>query len=131
MTHPQRERLFVQSFGAFTIVLWAWFVIEFVTRGAAHVPGALAELYLLILVFYAGDKELHRWHHRHAPSRRRGEAFVYGWVVTGLAMLLIERIGGARWNYVVPQDVGLVVWSVVVIYVITEFLKREFHRRQP
>ncbi len=122
-----RQQLFVNLFNAFTIVLLAWFFGEFVTKGSLAVPNALAEIYLLILVFYAGDKELHRWHHKMKGTPRHGELLVYAWAVLGVVTYATERISG---GFRVPRDLALVVWSVIIIYVITEFLKSEFHRHR-
>lgn len=125
-----RQQAFVTTFNIFTIVLWAWFVVEFVTKGSFAVLNILAEIYLLILVFYAGDKELHRWHHRLSRRQRRGELLVYAWTVLGMATYAIEQVGGGRAGLAVPHDLPLVVWSVIIIYIITEFLKSEFHRHR-
>lgn len=125
-----RQQLFVNLFNAFTIVLLAWFFAEFATKGSFAVPNALAEIYLLILVFYAGDKELHRWHHKTTGRPRHGELLVYAWAILGAATFTAERVGGGRAGFSVPRDLALVVSSVIIIYIITEFLKSEFHRHR-
>lgn len=130
MAQLARQQLFVTAFNIFTVILLAWFIGEFVTKGALAVPNTLAEIFLLVLVFYAGDKELHRWHHRHASSTRRGEMFVLGWVGIAIIMLLIESFGGEKLGFRVPRDIPLVVWSVIVIFIITEYLKSEFRKRK-
>ena len=124
-----RQRLFIKAFNIATALLMAWYVVEFISKERWRVPNTLAEIFLLILVFYAGDKELHRWHHRHKGSNRHGELFVLAWVVLGATMYVIESIGGKTFGFSVPKDIPLVIWSVIIIYIITEYLKSEFHKR--
>ncbi|MFH0829438.1 MAG: hypothetical protein V1907_04700 [Candidatus Kerfeldbacteria bacterium] len=124
-----RQRLFIRVFNVATILLMVGYVVEFVTKGRWIIPNTVAEVFLLVLVFYAGDKELHRWHHKHTRSYRRGELFVFAWAVLGIMMFVIESIGGNSFGYHVPKDIPLVIWSVIVIYIITEYLKSEFHKK--
>lgn len=88
-----------------------------------------ANLYLITLGYYVGDKEIDRWRHRYHSRNHKGEYFVLGWAVTGGLMLLIEIFGGAEHGYHVPNHVAFVVGSVLVIYFITEYLKSEWRRR--
>lgn len=124
-----RQQTFILAFNAFTVLLWIWFIVEFLSKGTMSVPNAMAEVFLLILVFYAGDKELHRWHHQHPHSTKRGEIVVLVWVTLAAVMFLVESLGGAARGFRVPTDLPLVAWSVIVIFLITEYLKSEFHRR--
>jgi len=94
-----RQRLFIKAFNIATALLMAWYVVEFISKERWRVPNTLAEIFLLILVFYAGDKELHRWHHRHKGSNRHGELFVLAWVVLGATMYVIESIGGKTFGF--------------------------------
>lgn len=123
-----RQRAFILAFNVATLLLMIAYVTEFLTKNRFAVPNAIAEVFLLVLVFYAGDKELHRWHHHKKGSNRRGELFVLAWVVLGITMYVLESVGGGVLGFTVPGDLGLVVWSVIVIFVITEYLKAEFHR---
>jgi len=123
-----RQRTFIMGFNIATILLMVGYIVEFFTKDRFSMPNAVAEVFLLVLVFYAGDKELHRWHHHRRGPNRRGELFVLGWVVIGITMYIIESMGGGVLGFTVPGDLGLVVWSVIIIFVITEYLKSEFHR---
>ncbi len=125
-----RQRLFITAFNIATILLMVGYVIEFLTRNRFNVPNAVSEVFLLVLVFYAGDKELHRWHHKNGGSDRRGELFVLVWVVLGITMYILESMGGGVLGFTVPHDLGMVVWSVIIIFVITEYLKLEFHKKR-
>lgn len=123
-----RQRIFITAFNVATLLLMAAYVVEFVTKSRIVVPDAVAEVFLLVLVFYAGDKELHRWHHKDSGPNRRGELFVLIWVVLGVTMYILESMGGGTLGFTVPHDLGMVIWSVIIIFVITEYLKSEFHR---
>lgn len=117
------------AFNVASILLYGWFLLEFLSKGDFRVPTILSDLYVVVLGFYAGDKEIHRWHHQHQSAYRRGEFFVLGWVATLVLALLIEIIGGAEHGYVVPAKLGFVAGSVVIIFFITEYLKTEYHRK--
>lgn len=125
----QRRRIFSTLFNVYTIFVWGWVVIEFLSRGATETPSALVNVYLIVLAYYVGDKEIARWHHRHQRVRRRGELFVLGWAATAVLTLLIEILGGEEHGYQVPRQLPLIAGSVVTIYVITEYLKAEYRRR--
>lgn len=128
---PQnRQRYFIHLFNFFTIGLWAWFFFEFITKGGADVPRSLGDIYLLVLGYYAGDKEIHRWRHRHRSVPRRGEYFVVGWAVTLLLMLIIEILDSGEHGYRVPDNMAFVVGGVLVIFFVTEYLKSEFGRKR-
>ncbi len=124
------QRSFVRLFDIGTIVLMGWFALSFFTNGATAVSKSVADIYLLILTFYAGDKEIHRWHHHYNPRHQHGEYFVYGWIGMLLMMVGIEIFGGAEHGYHLPHEMVFVVVSTVVIYVITEYIKSEFRQRR-
>lgn len=127
-----RQHAFLRLFSLFTALLWGLVVLEFLARGRYGVPELLPELYLLILGFYVGDKEVRRWRRRYQPRHRPGELFVAVWLITTLIMLGIEIIGGAEHGYRVPHQLPFITSGVLVLYVITEYLKQEFRRpRQP
>lgn len=128
-SRDHNQQLFVRVFNVGTILLFGWFFMEFFTRGQVRVANLTADLYIVVLGFYAGDKEIHRWRHRHRSVKRRGEMFVFGWVATLVFMLLVEVLGGAEHGYRVPVKLGLIAGSVVVIYFITEYLKTEFRQK--
>lgn len=126
----KRQRAFVISFNIYTIVLWGWYIVSFFTKEALHVPRTLVDAYLLILTYYAGDKEIHRWRHQHSTTRRRGEFFVAGWVTVLIMVVVIDLLGGAGHGYHMPDYLPFTVGVVVVIYLITRYLKTEFcHKR--
>lgn len=124
-----RQKYFVRLFNIFTILVWGWFALQFLGRGAPDVPRSLGDLYLLVLGYYAGDKEIRRWRRQHESVRRRGELFVIGWAATIFFMLIIEIFGGAEQGYRVPEDMAFVVGGVFIIYVVTQYLKSEFRRK--
>lgn len=119
----------ILAFNVATIGLWGWTALEFLTRRAITVPGTAADLYLLLLAIYAGDKELERWRHRHQSISQRGEYFVIGWVGLTLLTLIVELDGGRKVGYVVPHELPLIVGGVLVIYFATQYLKVEYRNR--
>lgn len=123
------RRPFILLFNVFTIFLWGWFVLEFFSRRAVVASATIGNLYLLILGYYAAEKEIRRWQHRLRSVKHRGEFFVLGWTLTGLTMLVVEVFGGAEHGYRVPQQLPLVVGSVLVVFLVSAYLKSESRRR--
>lgn len=125
----KRQRYFLIGFDLFTIILWGWILLEFLSKGRLPVWDTLAELYLLVLAYYVGDKEIRRWQKRYRSRQRRGERFVILWAGTAFALLIFEVAGSGRHGYHLPQSLPLLTGGVLAIYLITEYLKAEFRRR--
>lgn len=125
----RRQRYFLLGFDLFTIIFWGLIFAEFLTKGTWETPSALTELYLIVLVFYAGDKEIRRWRKLYISRDRHGEYFVLGWSMTLVVMLGIELISGSKLGYTLPHDMPLLTSAVLVIFFVTEYLKKEFRRR--
>ena len=126
MTKP---RAFLLAFNIFTALLWGWVLLEFFTKGRTIVPQMAGELYLLVLGYYVGDKEIRRWRKKYQSRNHPGELFVGGWLVTTLVIVAVEIFGGAEHGYHLPDQLALIVSGVLVIFVITEYLKTEFRKR--
>lgn len=124
----RRQQYFVITFNFATILLWATFVYGFFMRNAIEVPWSVVEIFLLVLTYYAGDKEIRRWHHSHRSRKYRGEFMVVGWVVTLVLTFLAEIFGGGLYGYTVPTHLPLTVGGVVAIYLVTEYLKAEYRK---
>ncbi len=124
----RRQQYFVIAFNLATILLWATFVYGFFVRNAIEVPWSVVEIYLLVLTYYAGDKEIRRWHHSHRSRKYRGEFMVVGWVATLVLTFLAETIGGGLYSYTVPAHLPLTVGGVVAVYLVTEYLKAEYRK---
>lgn len=124
----KRQQYFLAIFDAFTTLLLVWIFIEFFSKGLTVVPPAVAGVYLVVLAYYAGDKEIRRWRKKRKPSKRKGELFVYGWIGVTLLLFLIERLGGAASGFFVPGQLPYIAGSVTVIFIITEYLKAEFRQ---
>ncbi len=95
--------MFILGFNAATIMLMIRYVVENLTKNRFEAPNAITEVIMLMLVFYAGDKELHHWHHHKRGSNRRGELLVIVWAVLGITMYVIESMGGVVHGLAVPQ----------------------------
>ena len=124
-----RQNIFVIGFNLATILLWGAFVYAFVSKHALTIPWSLVDLYLLVLTFYAADKEIRRWRHAHRSTQRRGEYITVGWVATMAFMLGVEVAGGGATGYSVPSHMGLAVGGIVILYFITQYLKAEYEQR--
>jgi hypothetical protein len=124
----QRQRYFILAFNLFTVFYLGMICVEFLTKGEWTAPGALADLYLLILVYVAGDKEIRRWRKKYVARNRHGEIFVISWSFLTVAILAVELLGGAKAGYRMPHDLPLVEGGVLAIYIITEYLKAEFRK---
>ncbi|MFH0853690.1 MAG: hypothetical protein V1853_04780 [bacterium] len=124
-----RERNFILIFNLYTIVLWLMVIVEFLSRHNFIAPATLGSLYLLVLTYYAGDKEIRRWRHKHRAIDRHGEYFVLIWVLTIILAYSFEIFGGKPYGFRVPGQLPQVVGGVLIIYFITEYLKSEFRRR--
>lgn len=124
-----RQNLFVIGFNIATILLWGSFVYAFFGKQALTIPWSVVDLYLLVLTFYAADKEIRRWRHTHSSTQHRGEYITFGWVVTIAFMLGVEVAGGGPAGYSVPSHMGLAVGGIVILYFITQYLKAEYEQR--
>jgi len=124
----QRQRYFILAFNIFTVLYLGMILVEFLMKGEWVAPNALADLYLLILVYVAGDKEIRRWRKKYIARSRHGEIFVLAWSVLTAAILVVEVLGGTKAGYRMPHDLPLVVGGVLAIYIITEYLKAEFRK---
>lgn len=125
-----RKRQFLLFYNIGTIFLMGWFAFAFLTKGATTVSETIVNLYLVVLGFYVGDKEIERWRKQYHSHGRRGEYFVFGWAIVGAAMLLIEIFGGAEHGYKIPKYFAFVVGTVLIVYFITAYLKAEHRRRE-
>lgn len=125
-----RQRIFIIGFNVYTALLWAWYVVTFLTKGALEMPRPFVDLYLIVLTFYAGDKEIRRWRRQHFSSTKIGELVVGGWITTFVIVAAVELAGGASRGYRIPEGLELIVGVVVAIFVITEYLKTEFRKKR-
>ncbi len=128
LTYKNRLDFFVIGFNTGTILFLGAFIVAFFSKEAFEIPWSVVDLYLILLMFYATDKEIRRWRHQHRSARHRGEYMTYAWAGSVVIMLLIEIFGGAKHGYVVPNHMPLAVGGVVIIYFVTQYLKSEYHR---
>lgn len=119
----KRLKIFVRIFNVFTLVVMFWLFYEFVTKGRTPVPAAMTTLYLTVLAFYVGDKEFQRLKKRYTSRGSRGERFVYLWLFFLIAVSAVVAFGGGKLGYRIPVDLPVITGSVLVLYVITQYLK--------
>lgn len=118
-----RIKNFLYAFNAFTVVIFVLLAFEFFTKSRFHLPAAMTTLYLTVLAFYVGDKEFQRAKRRYVSRGRRGERFVYLWTLFLVIVAAIVAFGGSRQGFRIPADLPIITGTVLVLYVITEYLK--------
>lgn len=123
MEHAKKVNNFLLLFDVLTFIVWGWIILDFVTKTQLQVPLFVSTLYLLILAFYVGDKELRRWRHKYHSHSRRGEYFVYLWGLTIIGIAAYYVWGGNQAGYHIPQELPSIAGSVLVLYILTEYLK--------
>ncbi|MFH1367223.1 MAG: hypothetical protein ABIH38_04550 [Patescibacteria group bacterium] len=128
LNNNKKQSYFLLIFDALTIVVWLLLLLEFFTQNKIFLPTLLTSIYIIILTFYASDKEIRRWRHR-LKRTRRGEAFVILWVATLLFILGFYFFHGKNLGYIIPGDLLTITGSVMVIYIITDILKEEFQKK--
>jgi len=125
----KKQSIFLLLFDAYTLVVWLLLLAEFFTRNKVFLPTILTSIYIIILTFYASDKEIRRWRHR-LKRARRGEVFVLLWVLTLIAIVTFYLYYGEKSGYAIPGDLLTITGSVMVIYIITDILKEEFQKKK-
>lgn len=129
MPHFKKLNVFLIAFDVLTLVIWGLLVAEFITKGQINFPAWASSIYLLILAFYVTDKEIHRWRKKYSSRYRRGEYFVYLWAMTLVVMVGFCVWGGNQQGYHIPRELPTVAGAVIILYIITEYLKEEFKKR--
>jgi len=121
----RKQRIFLILLDLYTIFIWFWILIEFISKGSYSLPSILATLYILVLTFYASDKEIRRWRGG-ITGERRGEFFVFLWILSFILIVGYYLFFGQREGYEIPRQLPSIAGAVMVIYVITDYLKKEF-----
>lgn len=122
-----REKTFIYIFNGYTLFIWLWLCLDFFTLGRFFFPSFLASFYLIILAYYATDKEIRRWRNK-LEGRRHGEVFVYLWVLTLAALVMFYIASGRAEGYRISPELPTIAGTVMIIYIITDYLKKEFRK---
>ncbi len=125
-----RIKAFLQLFNVFTLIIWAWMVLEFFFSKTQHLPASLTALYLTLVGVYVGDKEYQRLRRRFSSRNRRGELFVLLWLITLIGIAAFLGFGGNSNGYHMPQDLPIISGTVLVLWLTSEYLKGQTHHRQ-
>lgn len=129
MENRKKHSIFLILFDVFTMFIWFLLILEFFTRGIIYLPTVLTSAYILLLTFYASDKEIRRWRKK-LKRQRRGEVFVFVWILTLIFAVSFYLFYGEKTGYAIPRDLATITGSVVVIYIITDIFKEEFQKRK-
>ena len=125
MDKDRKNNLFLTLFDIYTVVVWIWLVSAFLSKGHFDMPEFVSTLYLLILAFYVGDKELRRHRKKYTSRLRKGEYFVYLWGLTLVLAVGFYAWGGSSLGFRIPRELPTVSGTVLILYFITEYLKKE------
>lgn len=129
MPNLKKHNLFLISFDVLTFIVWAWLVAEFLTKERVSIPTWFSSAYLLILVFYVTDKEIRRWRKQYSSRYRKGEYFVFLWGLTLAAIVAFSVWVGNHIGYKIPPELPTIAGAVLILYIITEYLKEEFKKK--
>jgi hypothetical protein len=118
-----KQKSIIYLFDAYTIFIWGWLILEFVTKSSLRMPTSLTTVYLVVLGYYVGDKEIHRLRKRYSSRQLHGERFVLLWIVTLIAIASISTF--QHNGYHMPGDLPVVTACVLVFWLATEYLKKK------
>jgi len=122
-----RPKSIIYLFDTYTILIWAWLVLEFLSKSELRVPTSLTTVYLVILGIYVGDKEFERLRKRYSSRQLHGERFVLLWVVTLIAVSAV--IAFFRNGYHMPGDLPVVTACVLILWLASEYVKKTKPKR--
>jgi len=125
-----KHNIFIVLFDLYTIFIWLWLILELITKEKTQLPNILSILYLTVLLFYASDKEVRRWRKKSQFGRRKGEIFVFLWVLTLVVAVLIYLGFGKERGYIIPKDLPTIAGTTMIVYIITDYLKEEFSKKR-
>ncbi|MFA5070335.1 MAG: hypothetical protein WC528_03560 [Patescibacteria group bacterium] len=128
METRKKHSIFIVFFDVFTVIIWFLLLLEFFTREVIYLPTVLTSAYILLLTFYASDKEIRRWRKK-LRGERHGEFFVFLWMLTLILILSFYLFYGQKVGYIIPRDLATITGSVFVIYIITDIFKEEFQKK--
>lgn len=111
----RKQNIFLLLFDIYTLFVWFLLVLEFLTKGNYRLSTILVTLYLILLTFYASDKEIRRWR-RKLERKRKGEIFVYLWILTLVGIVAFYIFGGQKKGYTTPGKLPTITGAVLIIY---------------
>jgi hypothetical protein len=120
-----RFKSLIYLFDAYTVLVWVWMLVEFLSRESVHTPAGISTVYVTLVGVYVGDKEIQRQRRRYFSRNQRGELFVLLWVGTLIALSIVIAFRGYRNGYRLPADLPIVTASVLVFWLLSEYLKKK------
>jgi len=118
-----KKSILINVFWAYTIVVYAFVLLEFFSKESIHVPIVMSAVYLVALSVYVGDKEVKRRLQSHPHPLRHGEYFVYLWGATLFLISMFVIFKGNGEGYAIPIDLEVNAGVVIIVYFLTDFLK--------
>jgi hypothetical protein len=125
----KRKNIMLLLFDVFTLIIWVWLFVDFFSKGAYQVPLAASSIYVMVLAFYVGDKEIRKRRSKYLSRFRHGEYFAYLWGITLLFMLGYYVWGGNDHGFRLPQELPTITGSVLLLYFLTEYLKEGLKKK--
>ena len=116
---PQRSLLFYLS-ALFTAALIPMQLAESLSKGRYFAHETMTtQAFLLILGFYAADKEAGHWASRLPEKelrKRKGEWFIAIWAVWTLVMGALPQFDPERFGWAEPHNLSLIFKAVMTIF---------------
>jgi hypothetical protein len=111
-----------------TLATMVMMTVNFFSRGS-FLPTSIGFFYLIVVLIYSLHKEFVRWIGE-KQHRRRGEYFVYGWIILTTALYVINffsnnyfGVSAEGTNIPMLADIAYVTVEVLGVFVITRIMK--------
>lgn len=111
-----------------TLAAMSLMVVNFFSRGA-FLPTRIGFFYLTVVLIYSLHKEIMRWLGE-KKSKRRGEYFVYAWVLLTTALYVVNFFSQDYYSYSKEgyplnslADVAYTTIEILGVFIITRVMK--------
>jgi len=122
------ERIWRILTNVWTIVILAFFVVDFITRGTYEfLSTSFSIIYTGALAIYVGTKEFDRWNDFH-KGRHPGEIFIIIWTAIMVMIFVAQFIFGTGYK-ISPEMVPDYI-MVLSIFAVTQKSKRLHHQKK-
>ncbi|OGZ18194.1 MAG: hypothetical protein A2V72_00010 [Candidatus Nealsonbacteria bacterium RBG_13_37_56] len=114
-----------------TVAAMVLMTTDFFTRGS-FVPSRMSLFYLAVVFIYSIHKELIRWLGE-KKIKRRGEYFVYAWIILTTALYIINFFTHDYYSYSLEgyrlgalRDISLLTIEILGVFIVSRVLKLLF-----
>ena len=110
-------------------------IVDFFSRGR-FLPAKIGFFYISVVAVYSVHKELIRWLGE-KRSKRRGEYFVYAWIILTVVLYAINFFSNDYFSYSKEgypvsglRDIAYLTIEVMIVFLLTRFFKLLFLTRK-